>query len=377
MNTEKVKKRFTDIFNAFTPSVISIIGGLLIGFVILFIVSPGSSGRAFGTLIAGSFLGGISGIGDALYKMSAITLTGLSVAFAFKTGLFNIGASGQMLFSGAVTILVGQINGIPPSIHWLVALLAGTLAGAFWGFIPGLLKALFNVNEVVATIMMNYTAVSTASLLMVKVAHRDATNYAKVNQSAYLPKMGLDKIFSHTPMIDISIFIAIIAAIVVYFILNKTTLGFQLKAVGYNRDASKYAGINEKRNIIISMTIAGALSGLAGATFYLGGTKMGTAPNLIGEGFIGITVALLANSHPLGILASAYFIAHLSYGGSMIVGLGYFGEIASIVTACIVYFMGIAVILQNNAKRIWDKIKEATVKIKNIKVNATTNKEGD
>src|SRR5690606_626909 len=116
MNTEKVKKRFTDIFNAFTPSVISIIGGLLIGFVILFIVSPGSSGRAFGTLIAGSFLGGISGIGDALYKMSAITLTGLSVAFAFKTGLFNIGASGQMLFSGAVTIVVGQINGIPPSI---------------------------------------------------------------------------------------------------------------------------------------------------------------------------------------------------------------------------------------------------------------------
>lgn len=360
MNTARVKKKTLRIANAFVPSLISVVGGLIIGFIILFIINPGSSFFAFLTLVAGSFTGGINGIGDTLYKMSAITLTGLSVAFAFKTGLFNIGASGQMLFSGAVTIIVGQITTIPASIHWLVALLAGMLAGALWGFIPGLLKALFNVNEVVATIMMNYTAISMASLIVEKIAIRDENNYASVIITALLPKMGLDKIFSGAPMIDISIIIAIITALLIYFILNKTTLGYELKAVGLNRDASKYAGINEKRNIIISMTIAGALSGLAGACFYLGGTKMATAPALIGEGFIGITVALLANSNPIGILFSAYFIAHLSYGGSHIVGLGYFGEIASIVTACIVYFMGIAVLLQMYLGVVVNKYRNVT-----------------
>lgn len=357
INKDKINNTFGPIKKALMPSLLSIAGGLIVGFIFLFITNPGNSFAALGTLILGSFLDGISGIGDALYKSAVIILTGLSVAFAFKTGLFNIGAAGQMLFAGAVTILVGQIKGIPSSIHWILALLSGGLAGAFWGFIPGLLKAFFNVNEVVATIMMNYIAVSTSSILITKVAIKDAMNYARVNSSALLPKWGLNKIFVNTPTIDISILIAILMAIIIYLILNKTTLGFQLKAVGYNKDASKYAGINEKRNIIISMSIAGALSGLAGASLYLSGQKIASAPNLLGEGFIGITVALLANSNPIGILFSGFFIAHISYGGGEITGLGYHGEIASIVTACIVYFMGIAMIIQTFFGNYLKKIK--------------------
>lgn len=344
-NKEKFINSLDTLKKAIQPSLLAIGGGLIIGFLFLFITNPGNSFAALGTLILGSFLDGISGVGDALYKSAAIILTGLSVAFAFKTGLFNIGASGQMLFGGAVTILVGQVKGMPSSIHWLMALTAGALAGSLWGFVPGLFKALFNVNEVVSTIMMNYIAVSISSILITKVAVKDAMNYARVNKSALLPKGYLDIIFKFKD-IDISILIAIFMAIITYLILNKTTLGFQLKAVGYNKDASKYAGINEKRNIIISMSIAGALSGLAGASLYLSGQKMASAPNLLGEGFIGITVALLANSNPIGILFSGFFIAHISYGGGEIVGLGYHGEIASIVTACIVYFMGIAMIIQ-------------------------------
>jgi simple sugar transport system permease protein len=332
--------------NSFKTSLIAILAGFLFGFIILFIVHPLYAFPALFSIILDPFTSGLRGIGDVLYKAAPIILTGLSVGFAFKTGLFNIGAAGQFLISAAVTVLVGQIKGIDPSIHWVIALMAGTMAGAIWGFVPGLIKALANVNEVVSTIMMNYIALHMSSLLITKLATTNDGGYAVIRNSAYLPKWGLDKLFNYPVMIDISVLIAIAVAIIVWFIIEKTTLGYQLKAVGYNFNASRYAGINEKRNVIISMVIAGALSGIAGSVFYLGGTQLGTAPGLPGEGFVGITVSLLANSNPLGIILAGYFTAHLAIGGTSITVYDYLGEVTSIVTAAIVYFCGIAVVLQ-------------------------------
>lgn len=375
-----IKKQYTSLSNRWLPfwrspggetiktSLIAVAAGLIFGLIILFIFDPGAAFPAFGEMVFGPLGKGIKGFGDILYKTAPIILTGLSVGFAFKTGLFNIGAPGQFVVAAAVAIVIGQIDGIHPNLHWIICLLAGTLVGALWGLVPGVLKALANVNEVVSTIMMNYIAVNIASLLIVRFTTL-VSGYASIKPSALLPKWGLDVLFNHPPMIDISILIAIIMAIVVWFILNKTTFGYGLKAVGLNFDASKYAGINEKRNVILSMMIAGALSGIAGACLYLGGTKMTTAPILAGEGFSGITVALLASSHPIGIIFAGYFIAHISIGGSFIRIYGYQGEIASIVTASIVYFMGISVALKKFLTQIK---KRTTIKRKSKK---TLNKE--
>jgi simple sugar transport system permease protein len=326
-------------------SLIAILAGIIFGFIILFIFHPLQSLSAIFEMILGPFRNGLRGFGDILYKAAPIILTGLAVGFAFKTGLFNIGAPGQFVVAGAVTVIVGQMSGINSNVHWIIALLAGTAAGAFWGLIPGLLKAFANVHEVVATIMMNYIGIHMASLLINRYAYR-ISGYASIKPSALLPKWGLDVIFQHPPMIDISILIAIVMSIIIWYVIDKTTFGFQLKAVGYNFEASRYAGINEKRNIVLSMVISGALAGIAGACLYLGGTKMTTAPILAGEGFAGITVALLASSNPIAIIFAGYFIAHISIGGSLIRVFGYQGEIASIVTASIVYFMGIGIMIQ-------------------------------
>lgn len=345
---------------AIMTSLVAIVAGLIFGLIILIIFNPVEAFPAFLEMLFGPISKGLKGFGDLLYKTAPIILTGLSVGFAFKTGLFNIGAPGQLVIAAAVSVVLGQVEGIHPNLHWILCLLAGTLAGALWGFVPGILKAFANVNEVVATIMMNYISINIASLLITKYTTL-VSGYASINPSARLPKWGLDVIFNKPPMIDISIIIAILMAILVWFTLNKTTFGYELKAVGLNFEASKYAGINEKRNIILSMMIAGALSGMAGACIYLGGTKMTTAPILAGEGFSGITVALLASSNPIGIIFAGYFIAHISIGGSFIRIYGYQGEIASIVTASIVYFMGIAVAI----KKVLSKIK---LKRKNKKV---------
>lgn len=342
------KKKFD--YTGVLSSVFAIIIGLLMGLVILIICNPGQAFPGFITILTGAFTHGAKGVGQVFYYSTTIILTGLSVGFAFKTGLFNIGASGQFIVGGFGAVYVGIMCENLGSMHWIVALLAGVCLGAVWGAVPGLLKAFFNVNEVISAIMMNYIGMYAVNWFVksYKPIFNNIRNESKpVLSSANIPKMGLDKLFPESS-INGGFIIAVLAVIVIYLVLDKTTFGYELKAVGYNRDASRYAGINEKKSIILSMVIAGAIAGLAGACLYLAGTgkHIEIVDVIADEGFTGISVALLGLCHPIGILFSGIFIAYLTAGGFYLQLFEFSTEIIDIIVAIIIYFSAFALIVK-------------------------------
>ena len=284
-------------------------------------------------------------------------MTGLAVAFAFKTGLFNIGASGQYTVGAFCALACAIIFQMP----WWICLLASLVAGAVWGFFPGLFKSLFNVNEVITSIMFNWIGMMAVNLLCMNLKNAEgklvmlpvawvsspikdrtaALSYA--NPSAMIPKMGLDKLFESNYM-NISIFIAALVAVLLWVILNRTTFGYELKACGYNKNASLYAGINAKRNIVLSMVISGAMAGLGGGLYYLAGTADYTIQKtLLAMGFNGISVALLATSNPIGTIFSALFISYIQVGGESLQPV-YAKEMIDIIIAVIIYLSAFALL---------------------------------
>ena len=349
-----------DGMSSFLSSIIAIAVGLLFGFIILVISNPEQSVKGLLVILKGGFNGGAKGVGQMLYYATPLILTGLSVGFAFKTGLFNIGASGQLITGALAAIWVGvNWTWLPAPWHWIVAVLAAMIVGGLWGAIPGLFKAFLGVNEVIACIMMNYIGMYGVNYL-IKISNvydKLKNQTANVAKTAALPSGGLDKVFFEKignlvrpSSVNIGLFIAVIAAIVVYILLNKTAFGYELKACGHNRDASRYAGINEKRSILLSMVIAGMLSGLAGAVMYLAksdGLHIDVVDVLSPQGFNGIPVALLGLSNPLGIIFSGIFVAHLEQGGYYLQKLNYMPEIIDIIIGAIIYFSAFALIFKN------------------------------
>lgn len=335
----------------FYSSLIAIIFGLLIGFIIMLFANPSDAFYGFSKILSGGFSGGSKGTGNIFYYATPIILTGLSIGFAFKTGLFNIGASGQLLFGAFCALFVGiKWTWLPAGLHWIVAILAGVTGGAFWALLPGILKALLNVHEVIATIMMNYIGVYLVNMLIkgTPSIFDSSKNQTRLpNANAILPKLGLDKLFPGSS-INIGIIIAIIVAIVIYIILNKTSFGYELKACGYNKNASKYAGINEKKSIILSMVIAGALAGLAGGLLYLSGTgkRIEVVDVLPVEGFNGIPVALLGLSNPIGIIFAGLFISYISQGGFYMQLYNFAPQIIDIIIAIIIYSSAFSLIVK-------------------------------
>jgi len=337
-------------------SIFAIIVGLLFGFLVLLISNPSQAFGGFVAIITGAFTHGLKGIGQIFYFATPIMLTGLSVGFAFKTGLFNIGASGQFIMGAYAGIYVAvAIKPMGPG-HWILAILASFIAGALWALIPGLLKAYYNVHEVISSIMMNYIGMYLVNYLVGTSAilfDQKRNQSFPVPDYSQIPKMGLDRIFPGSS-IHGGIFIAIIAVFIMHIILNKTTFGYELKAVGYNRDASKYAGINEKKSIIMSMVIAGALAGLAGGLLYLAGSgkHIEIVDIIAAEGFTGISVALLGLSNPIGILFSALFIAYIMQGGFYLQLYNFSPQVIEIIIAVIIYFSAFALIIQSFISRI-------------------------
>jgi simple sugar transport system permease protein len=280
-------------------------------------------------------------------------MTGLSVGFSARTGLFNIGAAGQFIVGAYAAVLVGvRCDFLPGHLHWMTALLAAMLAGALWGAIPGLFKALFNVNEVISCIMTNYIGTYLVNFLITRTIFDSLRNQSlRVAQSAVLPKMGMDKVFREGFIVSSAnsgIFIAILFAILIFIILEKTSFGYELKACGFNRDAARYAGINEKRSIIISMTIAGAMAGLGGALLYLAGAGRGiTVVDVLAmEGFNGIPVALLGLNHPLGIIFSGLLVAYLNVGGFNMQLFDFPPQVIEIIIGVIIYFSAFALLVR-------------------------------
>lgn len=378
-----------DSVKSVTSSLISILCGLLIGcFVLLIagIIPINGASKPFRTIINGMqliFFGifnvgregstlmyGWNGvnIGDMLFNAMPLILTGLSVALAFNTGLFNIGAPGQYLFGTAATLILAlsiPTTTIPAFVVWIIAFVGGILAGALWGCIPGFFKAFLNVNEVITCIMTNWIAANIVTMLFDKNSgpfnhlldpsgtKNNMFLYKTTHNGVYTPKLGLDKLFPGS-QVNGGIIVAIIIAIVVYIILNKTTFGYQLKACGRNKEASKYAGINEKRNIVLSMAISGGLAAAGASLYYLSGhTEFAweTYQTLPAMGFNGISVALLATNNPIGVIFSASFISMLDVNGLQLKNLTTYNEhITSIMTAMIVYFSAFSLLFKQILK---------------------------
>ncbi|MCD6482372.1 MAG: ABC transporter permease [Candidatus Izimaplasma sp.] len=331
-------------------SLIAIVIGLLFGLVLMFIFNPGQAFQGFSIIIIGGFRE-IASLGDMIYFSVPIILTGLSVAFAFKTGLFNIGATGQLTMGAFTAVFIGVRWGVigefSPFLHWFVALSGAMIVGALWGAIPGILKAYRNVNEVVTSIMLNYVAMYLNSLLIISyIYNRDYARALDIKPTAVTPLMNLQYLFPNSS-INGGIVVAIIVVIILSVILNKTTFGYELKAVGYNRDASKYAGMNAKRNIVYAMVISGAAAGLAGGLMYLvAGKYLQPVNMLIPEGFTGIAISLLGLNTPFGTLIAGLFYGSLQQGGFYLQLLSFTPEIIDIIIAVIIYASALGLFLQ-------------------------------
>ena len=359
-------------------SLLSIVIGLAVGSVVVLIVglaNPAISLRgawegirlifagilSTGRDAAGSLTWGFNptSMGNMLFRATPLIMTGLSVAVAYKAGLFNIGAPGQYLMGTMVTLMVAlsiPTTVVPPALVWLIAFLAGCLAGALWGALPGLLKAFLNINEVLACIMTNWIAANTVTWLF------DISNFKNLvesTKSGYIykttyngvatAKLGLDKLFPGS-QVNGGIIIAIVLAIAMYILMNKTTLGFELKACGSNRHAARYAGIKDKRNIVLSMAIAGALSAAGASLYYLSDNTdffWSTYQSLPATGFNGIPVALLAVSNPIGVIFSGIFMSMLDIVGLQLTNLTAYNEyITDVIIATIVYLSAFALVIR-------------------------------
>ena len=333
-------------------SVSAILVGLFAGLIILLLSNASQAFHGFWSILSGGF-SSMRDLGQVLYFATPIIMTGLSVGFSSKTGLFNIGAAGQFIVGAYAAVLVGvRCDFLPGHLHWIAALAAALLAGALWGAIPGIFKALFNVNEVIACIMTNYIGTYLVNFLVTKTIFDSLRNKSmRVTDTANLPKMGMDKIFRegfNVSSANSGIFIAIAFAVLIYFILEKTSFGYELKACGFNREAARYAGINEKRSIILSMTIAGAMAGLGGALLYLAGSGKGitVVDVLAQEGFNGIPVALLGLNNPIGIIFSGLLVAYLNVGGFNMQLYNFAPQIIEIIIGVIIYFSAFALLVR-------------------------------
>ena len=387
-----------DKINSVIASLVSILIGLIVGGIVVLIIGAGSKTLGMKSALegvklifagvfstgrdaAGALTWGFNGasMGNMLFRTTPLIMTGLSVAFAYKTGLFNIGAPGQYLMGTLATLTIAL--GIPsdsvhPAIIWILAFVGGMLAGAVWGCIPGVLKAFLNINEVLACIMTNWIAANFVTWMF------DISNFKNVvenTKSGYIykttynnvatTKMGLDMIFKGS-QINGGIIIAILLAVVVYVIMTKTTFGFELKACGSNRHAARYAGISDKRNIVFSMAIAGALSASGAALYYLSGNTeffWSTYQSLPGIGFDGIPVALLASCNSIGVIFAAAFMSMLDIAGLQLTNLTAYNEyITDVIIAVIVYVSAFSLVIRMLIVRLskFSKKKEDSQAVK-------------
>lgn len=333
-------------------TIVCVIFGILVGFIFLLATNPSV---AFSVGLNGILFGGFQNFEKVLALSTPILLTGLSVGFANKTGLFNIGASGQFLVGG----IAGLYFALVLHQHWLICLFMAALFGFLYGAIPGLLKAFFNVNEVISSIMLNWIGLYCCNVFVLNVPGMFmASEYktALVTGISRLPRFNPDMAYS-----NIGIVIGIIVAIVMLILINRTTFGYSIKATGFNREAARYGGISTKRNIILSMAIAGALAGLGGGLMYLVGNLRYSPQTILVpvEGFNGIPVALLANNNPVGMIISSIYISFLQVGSDYMQP-DYTTEVVDLVVACIIYFSAFALLIKkyfgfDYIKNRWNK----------------------
>lgn len=401
-NTGKTKWYRTDGFKSIFSAILSVLLGLLVGALVVVIVGlvtyysaqnhPETASTMaqqfrlkdiwdgvrlvlFGVFNTGRTNGALTfgfnpvNVGNMIFRATPLIMTGLSVAVAFKTGLFNIGAAGQYLMGTMGTLSVGLWlgwAGWPTWIAWILAFLAGVVLGALWGCIPGLFKAFLNINEVITCIMTNWIAASLVTWWFDgHEAFKNAAEGGKVgyviplkNVGVVTPKWGFGAL---TPgsQANGGFWIAVLIAVAMFIMMSKTTFGYELKACGHNKFAAKYAGINGKRNQVLSMAIAGALAAAGASLYYLSGNTefyWSTYQSLPATGFNGIPVALLASNNPIGVIFSGIFMSMLNIAGLQLKNLTPYNEyITDLIIAVIVYLSAFALLF----KQILSKTRKA------------------
>ena len=377
MKKEKTSLIRSDGFQTLLASLVCILGGILVGYVALLIIEPSGAFEAIIAVLKSFFRypGKLmyKYFGQTLVRTVPLLLCALSVLFAYKVGMFNIGAAGQYC-AGACACLYGALAW---NLPWYVCLILGMAAGAALGAIAGALKTLCNVNVVISGIMLNWITLYLTNLVLAQVKS-PSSPYTKAimgtNPSALLPSMGLEKFFNNEKSVTIAIPVAVIMAIVVWVVLNKTKFGYELKATGNNYNAAKYAGMKENRNIILTMLIAGALAGLGAGLLYLTGiedweTTISSVPAM---GFNGIAVAFLGGLSPLGSILSAFFIQYITTGGGNVDLQVYCSQISSLISSLIIYLCAFVIFFK---AFIQSRIRKADEK-KAAAAKAAESKEG-
>lgn len=345
-------------------SMMCILVGLFVGYLLLLTINAKGAGEAIVTIVK-NFMYYPSGkaqlkyLGNTLVRTAPLLMCSLSVLFAYKVGLFNIGAAGQYVVGAGACLYMALGLELP----WWACLLGAIAAGALLGALSGLLKALCNVNEVISCIMFNWISLYGVNMLLTQVKEVTSpyTMQIKgVNPGALLPAMGLGELFSKNQYVTIAIPLAVIVSVAVWVLLEKTKLGYELRATGNNKNAAKYAGMKENRNIILTMAIAGGLAGMAAAMLYLTGFEQwscsqASVPTM---GFNGIAAAFLGGLHPIGAIFSSFFIQHITAGGAYVDKTLYCAQVSDFITSLIIYLCGFVLFVKMAMNRRLDKSEE-------------------
>ena len=345
-------------------SLICIVLGLFLGYVVLLIINPAGAGEAILTVIK-NFLtynkpaSQLKYLGNTLVKTAPLLMCALAILFAYKVGLFNIGAAGQYCFGAALCLYAAL--GLKWS--WLPCMLLAILGGAFLGGISGVLKSYCNVNEVISGIMLNWIVLYLTNMLLTTV--KEATSpytlaLSTTNPSAVLPSLGLGKLFNNNQYVGLAIPLSILMAILVWVVLGKTKFGYELKATGFNKNAAKYCGMAEKRNVILSLMISGALAGMGAAMLYLTGYEQWqcSTSSVPAMGFNGIAAAFLGGLNPLGTVLASFFIQHITAGGAYVDKSLYCAQISDLISAIIIYLCGFVLFMKYAMNRSAAKREE-------------------
>ncbi|MBE5826735.1 MAG: ABC transporter permease [Butyrivibrio sp.] len=327
-------------------ALLCIVIGLLVGYVALLIISPAGATEAIITILKNYFTyptkaAAMKYLGNTLVKAAPLLMCALSIQFCYQAGLFNIGAAGQYVAgAGAALFCALQLK-----MPWIICLIAALIAGGIFGIIVGLLKSYLNVNEVISGIMLNWIGLYTVNMLLSGVketASPYTVQVASVNKGALLPSLGMEKLFSNNKYVTIAIPLAILIAILLKVVLSMTVFGYEIKATGIAKDAAKYSGMKEKRNVIITLFIGGALAGLGAAFLFLTGYEQWsvTQSSVPGMGFNGIAATFLGGLDPIGTIFASYFIQHITSGGSYLDKNIYPSQISDFISAIIIYLCG-------------------------------------
>ena len=355
----KTKKSVFEIISEtrFIHILLSILLGFAIGAIFLAIMGI-SVGQAYGKLL--SSVTGIKGVSYVIVYAVPYIVAGLSVAFSFRTGVFNIGAEGQFVMGSMAAAVVGILcGGLPKIVLIPLCFIAAMAAGVVWGVVVGFLKTRWGINEVLSMIMFNWIAFYLSNFIAgipaiknegtAEATQTISDNARTLLNADFIKNAGL------CPTANWGIIVAILATILVWFIIDKTTLGYQLKAVGFNKNAADYGGINVNRNMLTALAISGALAGLAGALQLMGmGGRISIFSSQEGFGFAGIVVALIGCSNPFGVLIAGIFYGGLTYGGSKLNLVGAPTQLINVIIGTIVFFISISIIfsyLKNVDKR--------------------------